>query len=246
MLEMNETSELFDEDDYESFQYKCELITSIVRDLESGNYTTAYFCGPAGTRKMESVIAGFDHSAFNPIHCNALIDADELAEKLRRNPNKTFVLHHCEFLEQNRPLLSILLNAVRLHCGIPYPVDFGVEMKRRIRFNGRIVCISDLPLLNDNIGQLFQRWGMPVIDHSPTAEEIAACMRSDALKLQEQHDDGGQYCRVVETVINEVREIGYPLNFNMLDLAERESWTSEDRDNANEWVWRYKQLLVMM
>jgi hypothetical protein len=135
---------------------------------------------------------------------------------LEEHPEYTIVLDDIGSLFDQRSALQILLAALGGKPGFPRPITYTIKEKSQsFEFNGTIIAISNVrfrrePLTDAVVSRI------PVLEHNPSDEQIAAFMRSQAQKGYE--DLTPKEClAVVEYVIAASRQNDYPLDLRLME-----------------------------
>jgi hypothetical protein len=183
-----------------------DLIADRTRGVAEHYHVGTYIVGRPGTSKSYTVTSTLKRLAVPWAYRNGRITAAGLFALLREHPEHAIVLDDVPAVVSDRASLQILMAALGGEPGKPRIVSLttaGSEGRVSFEFSGGIIALSNLPLRRDPWVDAVQS-RVPLLEHEPSDEMIAAFMRRRAAEGFE--DLSPEECgEVVAYVIEQTR-----------------------------------------
>jgi hypothetical protein len=176
--------------------------------------------GRAGSSKTYTVRQTLEKLNVPYAYRNARMSGPGLFAFLEDHPEHTCVLDDIPALFDQRPALQIIMAAMGGEPGKPRPMTYTIKSKhdrRSFDFSGGIIALSNLALRRDPLADAVAS-RIPILEHEPTDEMLAAFMRSQAL-LGFEDMTSLECLEVVEFVIAEARASDYRLDLRNMKKA---------------------------
>lgn len=197
-----------------------DLLRDRTRAVADRYQNGTYIVGRPGSSKTRTVVEELERLSHSWTYRNSRMTSLGLWALLEEHPEHTIVLDDIPSLVSEKPAQQILLAALGGEPGGPRTVTYTtkeVDGRRSIQFRGGIIAISNVPLRRDPLADAVQS-RIPVLEHEPTDEMLAAAMRAEALRGYKDLSpaDG---VRVVNFLIREFRECDYRLDLRAMTKA---------------------------
>lgn len=167
-----------------TLEQKLQLVRDRVVGVAQGYDNGFYLWGEGGTSKSFTVEQTLDAISRRYVLTNTRITPKGLFELLRDFPDSIHVLEDVETLLKEKTAANILRSAlwgqVNAHGVVERPVQWAISGDRQeFLFTGGLIFTVNCPL--DNLPELRAlKTRIPVVQFSPTNEEIAALMHQIA------------------------------------------------------------------
>lgn len=213
-----------------AFERQRDFIRDRTRSVAEKYQNGCFLVGRAGTGKTRLVTEVLDQCDTLWTYRNARMSSMGLYSLLEEHPEHTILLDDIGSLFDQRPALQIFLAALGGSPGGPRPITYTIKEKserKSFDFHGSIIAISNVCLRRDPLADAVAS-RIPVLEHNPNDEQIAAFMRCRSQKGYE--DLTPVECReVVEYVIAESRQNDYQLDLRWMERG----W--QDYRFAKQW-----------
>jgi hypothetical protein len=199
---------------------KLDLLRDRTRAVAERYQNGVYVVGRAGTGKTFTIVETLKRLDAPWAYRNGRVSAAGLFALLQEHPEHTVVLDDVTSLMGNKDALQVLIAALGGEPGQPRTVTYTIksgEGRQSFEFRGGVVAVSNLPLRRDPLVDGVQS-RVPLLEHEPSDEQLAAFMRQRAAKGFE--DLSPAECgEVVEYLIAESRAADYRLDLRAMSKA---------------------------
>jgi len=201
----------------QEFWHMQDMVRARTSSVAKGFHQGCYLVGRPGTSKTNTVLTQLQEYDEPFTIRNSRMTSLGLYALLNEHPHDTIVLDDLPSLMSERPAQQILLAALGGEPGHPRTVTYTtkeVDGRQSFQFHGGIIAISNLPLRRDPLADAIAS-RIPILEHEPTDEMIAAFMRHCA--TQGYKDLSAEECtEIVEIVIEEARNCEYSLDLRFM------------------------------
>lgn len=202
------------------FDHLRDLLRERTRSVAYGYHTGCYVVGRPGSSKTYTVEEELKRAGVTHVVKNAKMTAPGLVKLLQDRPEGVVVLDDIPSMLTERPAQQILLAALGGTAGRPRTISYTTaesDGRRAFEYSGGIIAISNVPLRHDPLANAVQS-RVPLLEHEPTDEMLAAFMRFRAIQGP---DDlmAEEALAVADFVIEESRACEYRLDLRSLDKA---------------------------
>jgi hypothetical protein len=219
-----------------AFERQRDFIRDRTRSVAEKYQNGCFLVGRAGTGKTRLVTDVLDQCDALWTYRNARMSAMGLYALLEEHPEHTILLDDIGSLFDQRPALQILLAALGGKPGGPRPITYTIKEKserKSFDFTGGIIAISNVCLRRDPLADAVAS-RIPVFEHNPSDEQIAAFMRSRAQKGYEDLTPT-ECLDVVEYVIEASRRNDYQLDLRWMERGWQDYRFAKHSDALRSW-----------
>jgi hypothetical protein len=229
-----------DDDDDEAhlqrFGCMLDLIADRTRAVGERYHNGCYIVGRPGTSKTYTVVATLKGLDVPWTSRNGRLSAAGLYALLHEHPEHAIVLDDVPSIVSDRASLQILMAALGGEPGKPRTVSYttkGPEGRVSFEFRGGVIALSNLPLRRDPLVDAVQS-RVPLLEHEPSDEMIAAFMRRRAA---EGFEDlcAAECLEVVEYVIEQTRACDYRLDLRAMTKGWQDFRLAKHRKARRPW-----------
>jgi hypothetical protein len=207
-----------DHEQLAGFERRCDLIRDRVRSVADRYQNGLYLVGRPGSGKTYTVEETLQDLGARYTCRNCHMTPAGLWEELKEHPDHILVLDDIPVLLRQPQAQQVLLAAMGGRMGEPRLLTYTTKAKderERLEFRGGVIGISNVPLAREPLANALAS-RIPVLEHEPPDEELAAVMRQ--LANQRRADLTPEECReVAEFVIQESQRNDYRLDLRSLD-----------------------------
>jgi hypothetical protein len=204
----------------EEYERRLDLVRDRTRGVAERYQNGCYLTGRAGSGKTYTVLETLKNLNVPYAYRNARMSALGLFAFLEEHPEHTCVLDDIPALFDQRQALQIIMAAMGGEPGKPRPMTYTIKSKhdrKSFDFIGGIIGIANIPLRRDPLADAVAS-RIPILEHEPSDEMLAAFMRYQAMRGYE--DMLPIEClEVVEFVIAEARASDYRLDLRHMTKA---------------------------
>lgn len=202
------------------FEHMRDLLRDRTRAVADRYQNGTYIVGRPGSSKTRTVVEELERLNSAWTYRNSRMTSLGLWALLEEHPEHTIVLDDIPSLVSEKPAQQILLAALGGEPGGPRTVTYTtkeVDGRKSMQFRGGIIAISNVPLRRDPLADAVQS-RIPVLEHEPTDEMLAAAMRAAAIRGYKDlsPEDG---VGVIDFLIGEFRECDYRLDLRAMTKA---------------------------
>lgn len=207
-----------DQEHLERFEQLCDLLRDRTRAVGEHYQNGTYIVGRPGSSKTFTILEELKQLNVPWTYRNSRMTAAGLYALLQEHPEHCIVLDDIPSLVADKGALQILMAALGGMPGRPRPVTY-VTKDNRLSFDfcGGIIAVSNVPLRRDPLADALQS-RIPLLEHEPSDEMIAAFMRSCAAGGFEDLTPC-ECLAVVDFVIAESRACDYRLDLRAMNKA---------------------------
>jgi hypothetical protein len=202
------------------FQRLLDRVRDRTRSVAERYQNGCYLVGRAGSGKTYTVLETLEKLGKPYAYRNARMSGPGLFAFLEEHPEHTCVLDDLPAIFDQRQALQIVMAAMGGEPGKPRPMTYTIKSKherKSFEFSGGIIAISNLPLRRDPLADAVAS-RVPLLEHEPSDEMLAAFMRYQALRGFE--DMNPLECLdVVEFGIAEAKASDYRLDLRHMKKA---------------------------
>lgn len=212
-----------DQEHLRRLEHLWDLIRDRTRAAAEGYQNGCYIAGPPGTGKSHIVTTTLEGMPRPWAYRNARMSPMGLYQLLEEHPESTIVLDDIGSLFDQRLALQILLAALNGKPGKPRPVTYTIKtggQRSSFHFSGAIIAISNIKLRRDPLADAVAS-RLPLLEHRPSVEQIAAFMRFSASRGYASLTPA-QCLDVVEFVIEVSRTNDYLLDLRYMERGWRD------------------------
>lgn len=195
-----------------------DLLRDRTRAVAERYQNGCYVVGRPGSSKTYTILEELKRLDTPWTYRNSRMTVAGLYALLQEHPEHTVVLDDIPSLVADRSGLQVLMAALGGEPGSPRPLTYTTaEGRKSFDFTAGVIAVSNVPLRRDPLADAVQS-RVPLLEHEPSDEMLAAFMRSQATKGFE--DLTPAECQeVVELVIAESRTCNYRLDLRATGKA---------------------------